>query len=59
MNTPTSGTRLAVIERDCRATRIQLADIEKRMRKQESWKWYALCAVALGSNALDMLRGCA
>lgn len=59
MNTPTFGTRLAVIEREVRATHKILTDLEKRMRKQESWRWYALCAVAAGGNILGILKGCA
>lgn len=59
MNTPTFGTRLAIIEREVRATHRIIADLEKRMRKQESWKWYALCALAAGSNAVSLLKGCA
>lgn len=59
MNSPTFGVRLMLIEKDTRAIRVTLADLEKRLRKQESWRWYALCALAAGANALDLLRGCA
>lgn len=57
--TPTFGARLAVVERECRAIHKILSDMEKRMRKQEAWRSYMLGAIALGSIALNLVRGCA
>lgn len=57
--TPTFGARLAVVEREVRAIHKILTDMETRMRKQESWRSYMLGAIALGSIALNFVRGCA
>ena len=57
-STPTFGARLAVIEREVRAANKTLHDLEIRMRKQEGWRQWMLGAIACGSIALNLLRGC-